>query len=104
MMSRSMTNRRIRIGCAPGQDGRTLNDEIAGTQESSVQGLLPTSHKERFMGWGTCRMVAFAFLRGAGNAEPPAAIREEANARAGQACNQSCMSWEESRHKVRNRA
>jgi hypothetical protein len=75
MISWSVTNRRIRVGSAPGKDGRTINDEIAGTHESSVQGLLNTEHKKRFMGWGSCHMVAFALLRGAGNAEPSVAIR-----------------------------
>jgi hypothetical protein len=70
-----VTNCHIGIGFAPGQDGRTINDEIAGTHESSVQGLL---HEEHFMRWGSCRMAVFALVRGTGNAEPSVAIRGEA--------------------------
>ena len=50
-----MTNRSIGVGFAPDQDGRTINDEIAGPHQTGVQGLLHAENEEGFMHWGSSR-------------------------------------------------
>jgi hypothetical protein len=36
MVVRSMADRRIRIGAAPGQNGRAVHDEVARTDEAAM--------------------------------------------------------------------
>jgi len=67
MMGRGVLNGGILIGFAPRQDRHTINDEIAGTHEPGVQGLLHVENEEGFMHWSSCRLTEFALLRWTGN-------------------------------------
>ena len=68
MLGRGMTKGRIGVGSAPGEDGRTVDDQIACPNESAADGLEHAEHEERLRSRSPCGMAALPLLRGAGNA------------------------------------
>jgi len=67
MVSGSVSIGGIWITASPGQDGSTVNDEIAGSHQSSLQCLQHDQHKQRLMHRGTGSMATFAMLGWAHN-------------------------------------
>jgi hypothetical protein len=70
MVSRSVTKGSIGIGSAPCEDGSTIHDQIAGSDQTSAYGLPDREHEERLKEWSSCRRPSFAQLGRAGNARP----------------------------------
>ena len=63
MMSRSVPKGSIRITASPGEDGSAVNDEIAGSDKSSSDGLQNGEHEERLVRRSTSGVTAFTLLR-----------------------------------------
>jgi hypothetical protein len=57
----------IRVSTTPGEDGSTIDDEIAGTNQPSTNGSQDAQHKERLWEWSGGLLSAFALLRRARN-------------------------------------
>src|SRR5258708_37980081 len=68
MLSRSMTEGGIRIGSSPSEDGSTINNQGAGTNQPTTDGGQDAEHEERFRQWGSGALPALALLRRARNA------------------------------------
>jgi hypothetical protein len=67
MMSGSVSIGGIWVTPSPSQNRSTVNDQIAGSDKSSTQGLQHDQHKERLMHRGTSSMATFAMLGWAHN-------------------------------------
>src|SRR5947208_16670651 len=67
MVGRSMTSSGIGIASAPSQDGSTIDDQIAGSNQMATHGTPDGQHKEGLKRRGSCGLPAFAQLRRAGN-------------------------------------
>jgi len=60
----------IRISLSPpSQNGRTVNNQVAGSDEPTMKGFQNGEHKEGLVGRRTSYAAAFALLSRAGNAE-----------------------------------
>lgn len=68
MVSRSVTKGSIGIGSAPREDGSTINNQIAGSDQTRAHGLPDREHEECLKERSSCRLPAFAQLGRAGNA------------------------------------
>jgi hypothetical protein len=54
----------IRVMSAPGQDGCTIDDEIAGADEPTPEGNLHRHDQQGFPDWSTRSSFALPLLRG----------------------------------------
>src|SRR5436309_316513 len=70
MVCGSVTEGGIGIGSAPGQDGSTIDNQIASSDQMATHGTPDREHKEGLKGRRSCGLPAFAQLRWAGNARP----------------------------------
>src|SRR5437764_611388 len=68
MLSRSMTESRIRVGSAPSEDGGTINDQITGPNQPTTHCGEYTEHKEGLRQWRSRLLPAFPLLGGTRNA------------------------------------
>ena len=68
MVRGSVTNGGIGIGSALGQDGRTIDNEIASADEMAPHGTPDREHEERLKRRRSCGLPAFAQLGRAGDA------------------------------------
>src|SRR5450759_668952 len=66
MMRGSMTRGRIGIGSAPSQDGSTIDNQIASSDQMTTHSTPDGEHKEGLKRRGSCRLPAFAQLGRAG--------------------------------------
>jgi hypothetical protein len=67
MLSWSVPVGGIRVTTSPGQDGSTINDEVTGSNQSSLKRLHNDQDKQRFVQRGSCDVATSARLRGARN-------------------------------------
>jgi hypothetical protein len=63
MVSRRVTQGGIGIGAAPRQDGSTINDQIAGADQSATHGAPDREHKEGLKEWGCTGYLAHPFAK-----------------------------------------
>jgi hypothetical protein len=59
MVSRSITDGGIGVGSAPGQNGSTIDDQIAGADEAATHGGLYGQHEQSLGQWRSCHVTAF---------------------------------------------
>jgi hypothetical protein len=71
MLSGSMTKGGIRVGSMPRQNGSTIDDQIASTDEPTTQGSEYTEHEEGFGQRGASLLSTFALLGRTGNTGTP---------------------------------
>src|SRR5258708_28350176 len=69
MVSGSMAKGGIGITASPGQDGSAINDEITSSDESRLDCMQDSQHKERLIQGCTGCVATFALLGFARNAE-----------------------------------
>ena len=62
MLSRSMAISSIGISAVPGEDGGTINDEIAGPNKPTTNGGEHAEDKERLRKWRATELAALALL------------------------------------------
>ena len=67
MLSRSMSEGRIRVGASSCQDGNAIDDQIASADQPTTQSRQPTSHKEGLRQRRSGPLSALPLLRRAGN-------------------------------------
>ena len=92
MVSRSVTQGRIRIGAAPRQDGGTINDQITGADQPRAQGAPHGQHEEAFKGGCACGLPALTQLGSTGNTwGAVSALRQAAGQRQGRPASQPVM-------------
>src|SRR2546421_526461 len=68
MVSRSMTNGRIRVGATPSEDGSAIDDEAPRSHQPTTKGCQHTQHEEGLWHRRTSTVGALALLRRTGNA------------------------------------
>ena len=68
MVCGSVTGGRIGIGSAPGQDGSTVDNQIARSHQTTPHRTPDGQDKEGLKGGRSCRLPAFAELGRAGDA------------------------------------
>src|SRR3989440_11991646 len=92
MVSRSVAHRGIGILSAPGQDGSTIDDQIAGPDQSAAHGAPDREHEEGLKGWGSRRLPALTELRRTGNAwDSISSVRQATGQRQGRPTYQPVM-------------
>src|SRR5258708_487590 len=64
MLGWSMAKGSIWVGTTPGEDGNTINDEIAGPNEPTAKSDQGREHKQRFRKRCTSAISALPLLRG----------------------------------------
>src|SRR5947209_16467275 len=107
MVSRSVPHRGIGILSAPGQDGSTINDQIAGPDQSAAHGAPYREHEEGLKGWGSHRLPALTQLRRTGTAwDSISSVRQATGQRQSRPTYQPVMHvpGRESRHSVFSKA
>ncbi len=65
MMRWSMTQRGIRVGATPGQDGGAIDDQITSANQAAADGQEHAEDEETFMHRCASGLAALALLRGA---------------------------------------
>ncbi len=78
MLSRSMADSRIGIAAAPGQNGGTVDNQIARSDQPTTDGGLHRQAEERLRHRRSSAVSAFPLLRGAGNARCATGIERQA--------------------------
>src|SRR2546423_9086631 len=71
MVCGSVTDSGIGIGSTPGQDGSTINNQIASSDQTATHGTPDDKYKEGLKGRRSCCLPAFAQLRRARHARLP---------------------------------
>jgi hypothetical protein len=92
MLSGSMTKGSVRITASPSQDGSTVNDEITSPDEPPSNGLQSREDKERFVQRAPAMRRRLHCCDGLGMRRCPPLSNGKPQAKAGQLCNQSCIS------------
>jgi hypothetical protein len=90
-----MADGRIGIGPSPGQDGSTVDNQIACANQSTPDGGQHAQHKERLWERAPVMEACFHCWDALGIRGRPvrSSGKPQARASAGQATNQSCISW-----------
>jgi hypothetical protein len=94
MVCGRVTSGGIGIASAPGQNGRTIDNEIASPDQMTPRGTPDGEDEERLKERCSCGLPAFAQLRWARNAWLASCVQRQttARARAGQLSSHSCTS------------
>lgn len=78
MLSRGMTDSRIGVAATPGQNGRTVDDQIARSDQPTTDGGSYCQEEERLCHRRSSAVSAFPLLGDAGNARCAMGIQGKA--------------------------